>query len=211
MIAALLLLASPAPLAQLPIEPWCELEPVIAESSWIVVAEVTEARAIGEIGTRVELKRIDALHGKRPPASFSYLADRGRLVRVGERELVFLKPPARRGHHHRLAGRVAARDRQYEAKLAWLKKALELRAKPVEAQARAYLGWYESSLQGGLSWEFWRALSELERLQRKRPSETRQLLAAAALESALEELEEGPARKRLEALLSWRKQGTPQD
>ncbi len=196
---------APAP-AQQPVEPWCELEPVIAQSTWIVIAEVEEVRAVGVIGSHLELKVKERLHGRTELKRFSYLADRGRLVTSGEEELLFLQPPADEGFHHRPLGRVGSRAKAKEAKIAWLRRALEIRAMARKEQPRAYLRWYEDSLQGGVRWEFWRALSELERLQQRRSRELRAMLDAGRLESALEPLEPGPARKRLEALLSWRKQ-----
>jgi hypothetical protein len=209
LIASLVLALAPACVPQAPPAPWCELEPVIAESSWILTAEVVEARAIGSLGTRVELELRDTLHGRRPPRTFSYLADRGRLVLPGEVELLFLQPPLPGGHHHRVRGRVAARDRHHAAKRAWLERALTLRRRPAEEQGKAHLDWYQSSLTDSASWEFWRALAEIERLSGARPVETRQLLDPDRLEEARDLLEPGAARKRLEALIAWRKQESP--
>ncbi|MBC8329024.1 MAG: hypothetical protein H8E31_09785 [Planctomycetes bacterium] len=207
MILSLLFAAAPAlPAAQAPLEPWCELEPVIEGSTWIVLAEVEKVRSVGEIGAHLELRVVETLKGELPLEAFAYLADRGRLVTVGEQELLFLRPPREDGFHYQVSGRVGARSSAREAKLAWLRRALEIRAMALLEQPQAYLDWYQDSLQAGLRWEFWRALSELERLQAKRPSALRQMLSPARLEAALALLEPGPGRKRLEALLRWRKQ-----
>lgn len=202
LLPLVLAVAAPAP-AQSAAPPWSELEPSIREADWIVLAELREARAVGQLGLQLRYDFVEALAGQACPASFLCLGDAGRFVGAGDRDLLLLRSPEPGGFHLRVAGRVGARDPAQAAKIAWLKKVLELRRQPLVAQGRAFVGWYEASLRGGLCWEFWRALGELERLRRERPPELRALLRPALLEEVANALAPGAARQRIEALLAW--------
>ncbi|RMH03774.1 MAG: hypothetical protein D6702_05100 [Planctomycetota bacterium] len=208
LLLPLLLLPAVAAAAP-PGEPvWSGLEATIARSTWIVRAEVLAARPVGGIGTHVEVKVLETLQGPSGLERCSYLTDPGRLVAPGEEEILFLRPPAPGGAHHRVEGRVGGRSPFRREKLTWLRRVLELRALPAGRRGKAFLSWYLEALRRRPpDWPFWRALAEIERLRRENPKELRALLPADALERAAEGLAEGQARRRLLDLARWRREG----
>jgi len=185
--------------------PWSDLEPVLRETDQVLVGKVTATRLIPAVGLQVTFQVEERLRG-RPgvPPRLSYIADGWRVVQAGERELVLLRNPRRGGILFSLVAKVNGRDRNLEAKIAWMKAILERRLVAAPLRGRSLVRFYLSQAGGKGAWARDRALSELERLRARKPLDLRGVLSAEALKTALKICEASPAKARLEALLAWR-------
>ena len=205
--ASLVLGAAPPPAARPQATPaWSDLEAVLREAEWVVRATVDEAVLVEPIGVRVRATVTELLEGRKPgPGTVHYLTHTRSVVSQGDEELLLLQAPRRGEFHHRLVAKIGPRSPGHARKTAWLRKVLELRRLDRKKQGRAFVAFYVGQLRSPEAWNRRRALDELERLRGSRATELRAFLDGEELAGILVRYPDEADRKRLEALVDWRR------